>query len=82
MSKTPKILPATTFRFCPYGYKLFRTLLWTDLLQLLWNLADHCAQTMLGFSLYENIPQSSASSTQQAAINSEAKNTKKIVKEF
>ena len=38
-----------------------------DLLQFLWNLADHCAQTMFGFSLDENTPQSSAPTTQQAA---------------
>ena len=38
-----------------------------DLLQFLWNLADHYAQTMFGFSLDENTPQPSAQSTQQAA---------------
>ena len=38
-----------------------------DLLQILWNLTDHYAQTMFGFSLDENTPQSSAPSTQQAA---------------
>ena len=38
-----------------------------DLLQFLWNLADHYAQTMFGFSLDENTPQSSAQSTQQEA---------------
>ena len=38
-----------------------------DLLQFLWNLADHYAQTMFGFSLDENTTQSSTQSTQQAA---------------
>ena len=38
-----------------------------DLLQFLWNLADHYAQTMFGFSLDENTTQSSTPSTQQAA---------------
>ena len=39
-----------------------------DLLQFLWNLADHYAQTMFaGFSLDENTSQSSAQSTQHAA---------------
>ena len=38
-----------------------------DLLQFLWNLADHYAQTMFGISLDENTPQFSAPSTQHAA---------------
>ena len=39
-----------------------------DLLQFLWNLADHYAQKMLGFSLDENTvtPLSLAPSTQHA----------------
>ena len=58
-----------------------------DLRQFLWNLADHYAQTMFGFSPDENTPRSSAQSTQQLGskqqtiVNSEAKNTMKIVKE-
>ena len=37
-----------------------------DLLQFLWNLAEHCAQTMSGFYLDE-YPQSSAPTTQQTS---------------
>ena len=59
-----------------------------ELLQFLWNLADHYAQTMFWFSVDENIPQYSLTlqhplpRKQQIIVNSEAQNTTRIVKEF
>ena len=38
-----------------------------DLLQFIWNIADHYAQKMLGFSRDENTPRSSSPATHQAA---------------
>ena len=41
-----------------------------DLLHFLWNLADHSAQTIFGFSLDENTPIPTAPFKQQAANHS------------
>ena len=50
-----KILPSTTFGFCTMVTNSFGQCC-TDLLPFIWNLADHYAQTMFGFSLDENVP--------------------------
>ena len=71
----------------PQFQKLFRTMrscFWPHILKLLWNLADHYAQTMFGFSLNEKLLslQNPLSRKQQIIVNSEAKNKTKNAKEF
>ena len=65
MLKIPKNLPAGS-AFAPMVTNSLG-LCGQDILQFLWNLADHYAHTMFRFSLDENTPQSSAQSAQQAA---------------
>ena len=66
MLKIPKISQRQRLAFAPMVTNSLGQC-GQDLLQFLWNLADHYAQTMFGFSLDENTSQSSAPSTQQAA---------------
>ena len=68
MSKIPKILPATTFSFCPDGHKLFRTI-WTGRSTILMEPCRPLRTNNVWTRIFHgwNFPQSSASSTQQVA---------------
>ena len=69
MSKISKILPATTFGFAPMVTNSLGQSYQSgpDLLQI-WNLPDQYEQTIFGFSLEKNTPQSWAPFKHKTAI--------------